>query len=178
MAVVGRAVDQRYSTTAPDGALSSLWRDRNAVPHGPRVDRPRRVDRPVAAPCAPAPVPARAMSLAVLFVVGSVAAGGVPVTASFTDSQNRTLLYRYELADGQDAAVPQGVLLFFHGNNTGTQERIVNSWFPSVKRHAEPLGLVPVALASPYTNRTRHQSVDRAPKVGTRHRGCRDGLGG
>ena len=84
-----------------------------------------------------------------------VSARGEPATTSFTDSQNRTLLYRYELAEGQDAAVPQGVLLFFHGNNTGTQEQLVNSWFPYVKRHSAPLGLVPVALASPYTKRTQ-----------------------
>ena len=94
------------------------------------------------------------MLLAVLLAVGSVAASGAPVTASFTDSQNRTLLYRYELSEGQDAAVPQGVLLFFHGNNTGTQEELVDLWFANVKTHAEPLGLVPVALASPYTQRT------------------------
>ena len=113
------------------------------------------------------PAPRLVILFALLAAVVPVSARGDPVTASFTDSQNRTLLYRYELAEGQDAAVPQGVLLFFHGNNTGTQEELVDLWFANVKTHAEPLGLVPVALASPYTKRT--QLRDWHSGRGSRH---------
>lgn len=74
---------------------------------------------------------------------------GHVATASFTDSQSRTVLFRYELADAADADVPHGVLVFFHGNNTGTRESVVNAFFPQVRRHAAALGLVPVALGSP-----------------------------
>ena len=69
--------------------------------------------------------------------------------ASFTDSQGRTLLYQYSLKPEWDPAVPRGVLIYFHGNNTGTQRALLRGFFPSVRRQAYLQDLVPVAVASP-----------------------------
>lgn len=97
----------------------------------------------------------RALTLFFAATLTPVVTSAQPATASFTDSQSRTLLFRYELAEGQDPDVPQGILVFFHGNNTGTQGQILDSWFPSVKRQSAPLDLVPVVVASPHTKRTQ-----------------------
>ena len=69
--------------------------------------------------------------------------------ASFTDSQGRTLLYQYSLKPEWDPAVPRGVLIYFHGNNTGTQRALLRGIFPTIQRHADLQGLVPVVVASP-----------------------------
>ena len=69
--------------------------------------------------------------------------------ASFTDSQGRTLLYQYSLKPEWDPAVPRGVLIYFHGNNTGTQRALLRAFFPSIQPHAYLQDLVPVVVASP-----------------------------
>lgn len=78
-------------------------------------------------------------------------AGAEPVTASFTDSQGRRLLYRYELPGEAHPGAPRGVLVIFHGNNTGTQQDMLPPRLRFAKRLAEPVGLVPVVVASPGT---------------------------
>lgn len=47
-------------------------------------------------------------------------------TASFTDSRGRTVLYRYSLKESWDPNVPRGVLIRFHGNNTGALVEFFN----------------------------------------------------
>ena len=53
------------------------------------------------------------------------------------------LPYRFELPKGSSPEVPQGVLIYFHGNNMGTQEQMLDGSFSYVRRHGVPLGLVP-----------------------------------
>ena len=75
-------------------------------------------------------------------------AGAEPVTASFSDSLGRDVLYRYELPEGSDPGTPKGVLIFFHGNNMGPQQRMLDLFFPLAQRRAGSVDLVPVAVAS------------------------------
>ncbi len=72
-----------------------------------------------------------------------------PVTKSFTDSLGRTALYRYSLKDGWDPTQPRGLLVNFHGNNTGTQQDMLNFFHPNVEHVAYQHDLVPVVVASP-----------------------------
>ena len=71
-----------------------------------------------------------------------------PVTKSFTDSQGRTTLYRYSLKDDWNPRQPRGLLVYFHGNNYGTQEDMFG-WLPLVEDVAYQHDLVPVVVASP-----------------------------
>ena len=73
-----------------------------------------------------------------------------PVTKSFTDSQGRTTLYRYSLKDDWNPRQPRGVLIFFHGNQIGTQLDMLFG-FPWVQGIAYQHDLVPVVVASPET---------------------------
>ena len=86
---------------------------------------------------------------AVFWAIAPVVAHAEPVTASFTDSQRRTLVYRYELPDNSSPDAPQGVLMYFHGNNNGSQEFLVNKFFNQTDQLADALGLVPVVVAAP-----------------------------
>ena len=72
-----------------------------------------------------------------------------PVTATFTDSQGRTTLYRYSLKDDWDPTQPRGLLVFFHGNNYGTPDEMLSHFFPWMEGLAWERGLVPVVPASP-----------------------------
>ena len=74
-----------------------------------------------------------------------------PVTGLFEDSQGRSLMYRYELPEGIDLAEPTGIVVFFHGNSSASQEAMLNAYLPFSKRAATRFGLVPVAVASPET---------------------------
>ena len=71
-----------------------------------------------------------------------------PATKSFTDSQGRTTLYRYALKDDWNPRQPRGVLIFFHGNNPGTPQDMLETlhWVQDVAYQHD---LVPVAVASP-----------------------------
>ncbi len=73
-----------------------------------------------------------------------------PVTKSFTDSQGRTTLYRYSLKDDWNPRQPRGVLIFFHGNQIGTQLDMLFG-FPWFQGIAYQHDLVPVVVASPET---------------------------
>ena len=75
------------------------------------------------------------------------------VDGAFTDSQGRTILYRYLLRGDWDPRERRGLLIFFHGNNTGTQEdlRTTNWWSENRRDHILDLELVPVVVASPDT---------------------------
>ena len=74
-----------------------------------------------------------------------------PVTKSFTDSQGRTTLYRYSLKDDWNPRQPRGVLIYFHGNQIGTQLDMLFG-FPWVQAIAYQHDLVPVVVASPETD--------------------------
>lgn len=71
------------------------------------------------------------------------------VDGEFTGSNGRTIKFRYELQAGWSADVPRGVLIFFHGNNTGTQENMLDWFFPYIRHLAWRFDLVPVVVASP-----------------------------
>ena len=81
--------------------------------------------------------------------IGVEATAAEPVTESFTDSSGRTILYRYSLKDDWDPKQPRGLLVFFHGNNTGSQQDILNGFFPSTEFTAWSRGLIPVVPVSP-----------------------------
>ncbi len=86
--------------------------------------------------------------LATLCGIPAVAFAADPVTKSFTDSQGRTTLFRYSLKDGWDPTQPRGLLVYLHGNNTGTQQDMLET-LPWVQGVAYQHDLVPVIVASP-----------------------------
>ena len=86
--------------------------------------------------------------LAMLCGIPAVAFAADAVTKSFTDSQGRTTLYRYSLKDGWDPTQPRGLLVYFHGNNTGTRQDMLEA-LPWVEGVAYQHDLVPVIVASP-----------------------------
>lgn len=74
---------------------------------------------------------------------------GQPVSefGEFTDSQGRTILFRLEVRGEWDPTEPRGVLMDFHGNNTGTQRDMVSgSWRPEA---VLDLGLAYAVVGSP-----------------------------
>lgn len=75
--------------------------------------------------------------------------GANPVTESFTNSRGRTTTYRYSLKDGWDPAEPRGLLIFFHGNNIGSQTDVLDAFFPWIESVAWERGLIPLVPASP-----------------------------
>lgn len=84
---------------------------------------------------------------------------GVEFTETFVDSQGRSLKYRYALLEGIDPFTPQPVLIHFHGNNSVTQDEILDGFFPRTKSLAEEYGLVPVVVASPETRPPPQEEV-------------------
>lgn len=72
-------------------------------------------------------------------------------TNTFTDTQGRTTLYRYSLKAEWDPEIPRGVRIFFHGNNSVTQQQVIDSFFPSIERDSFRRGLIPIVMASPET---------------------------
>ena len=75
------------------------------------------------------------------------------VDGAFTDSQGRTVLYRYALGTDWDPGEPHGLLISFHGNNIGTQRDMLSAfwWSENTRNRILDLGLVPVVVASPDT---------------------------
>ncbi len=72
---------------------------------------------------------------------------------AFTDSQGRTILYRYFLRGDWDRSQARGLLIYFHGNNDGTQDDLRTRvwWDDNTRDHILDLELVPVVVASPGT---------------------------
>ena len=58
-------------------------------------------------------------------------------------------MYRYSLKDDWEPARPRGLLMFFHGNNTGSQMDMLDWFFPSIESLAWERGLIPLVPASP-----------------------------
>ena len=71
-----------------------------------------------------------------------------PRDGEFTDSQGRTMLYRLHFRDEWDPSEPRGLVVFFHGNNRGTQHDMVTggAFFAEM---ASNLGLAFAAVGSP-----------------------------
>ena len=77
---------------------------------------------------------------------------GIPddeITASFTGSRGRTLLYRYSLKEEWSRTVARGVLIDFHGNTDLTPEEVLRTHFPYRKSQAYEHDLIPVMVVSP-----------------------------
>ena len=77
------------------------------------------------------------------------AIGAEPETKSFTDSRGRTAMYRYSLMDEWDPTEPRGLLMYFHGNNAGSQTDLLDAFFPWLQSVAWERGLIPLMPASP-----------------------------
>ena len=88
-------------------------------------------------------------------------------TASFTDSRGRTLLYQYSLKENWSPTGERGVLIYFHGNSTGTQQDMLRWFFPYVESIAYLHDLIPVVVASPEaTSDAQWRSFEAAPYTG------------
>jgi hypothetical protein len=72
-------------------------------------------------------------------------------TETFTDSQGRTTLYRYSIKDGWDTTIPRGALIYFHGNNSNTQQEVIDMFFWSTEQDAYQRNLIPIVVTSPQT---------------------------
>jgi len=79
------------------------------------------------------------------------------VDGEFTGSNGRTIKFRYELQAGWSADEPRGVLIYFHGNATGTQEDMLDWNFPYYLDFAGKFDLVPVVVASPEARPTQDE---------------------
>ena len=75
--------------------------------------------------------------------------GATYLTNTFTDSTGRTLHYRLQYGAGWDLSRPRGLLIYFHGNNRGTEQQMLD-WFG---RDSDALqrGLLYAAVAAPGT---------------------------
>ena len=89
----------------------------------------------------------RAASASVIFLAIGINAGGQPVTGSFTH-EGRTLKYRYTSDNLPTSGRLPGLLLYFHGHNSGSQEDLLYL-SPYTQGIADSNGLVYVKLASP-----------------------------
>jgi hypothetical protein len=86
-----------------------------------------------------------------LAVFSISAEAATQITEVFTDSQGRTALYRYSTKPEWNLETPRGLLIYFHGNNSATQEEVLDGRFGSVEFYAFKRELIPVAIASPET---------------------------
>ena len=81
-------------------------------------------------------------------------AGDAPgeFTGAFTDSTGRSIKYRLHFMQGWDLSQARGVELYFHGNNSGTEEHILDAhryWRPDTS--SLDGGMLRAAVASPYS---------------------------
>ena len=111
----------------------------------------------------------RFLALAGLTAVLGVSAAAQEITKSFSH-QGRTLLYRYDSSGVPGSGRPPGLLLYFHGHNSGTQEAVLDLTSYGGRRIAAEHGLVYVNLASPALrdgtlggNGTRHWHDEDIP---------------
>lgn len=85
------------------------------------------------------------------------------ITGSFTDSQGRTLMYRFSIPEGINSASQNAVFLSFHGNNTGSQADMLNMFFSGIEYEASGRNMIPVVLASPeaHANGVRFWNLEK-----------------
>ena len=87
---------------------------------------------------------------------------------TFTDSQGQTAKYRIGIPDNYVPGAKGEVLINLHGNNTGTQDDMLNMWYATTERRADVLGLIPIVIASPGTRNdgiTRQWSEAKDPQM-------------
>lgn len=65
----------------------------------------------------------------------------------------RTSKYAIGIPSTYVPGTPAGVLVFFHGNNSGSHDDMIRIFMPGIQREAERLDLIPVVIASPDTKR-------------------------
>ena len=87
---------------------------------------------------------------------GLVAQTSIYHDGSFTDSTGRTILYGYWIKDNWDTTQPRGLLIFFHGNSTGTADDMRRSE-RGIITDVLGLGLVAVSVASPRSSKPGSQ---------------------
>ncbi len=77
---------------------------------------------------------------------------------TFTDSTGRTILYRFWTRSDWNNNEPRGVLVYFHGNNTGTADELRRSnWVDT--QQAFQLGLAVAVVASPGSRSAFHPTT-------------------
>lgn len=69
------------------------------------------------------------------------------ITRSFTDSRGTSTKFAYDYKDS--TSEPKGVLVFFHGNNAGTQSDMINLFLPFTRTLATRHGLIGIVVPSP-----------------------------
>lgn len=87
------------------------------------------------------------------------AARGSVYTESFVNSEGRRIRYRFSIPAGTDPNDAQGVLVYFHGNNTGSQQQVLDAFFPGIAYRAEERGLIPVVVVSPETRNPPQEEI-------------------
>lgn len=88
--------------------------------------------------------------------------------ASFTDSQGQTAKYRIGIPDNYVPGTEVDILIHLHGNNSGTQDDMLNMWYNTTENRADNNGLIPIVVASPGTRSdgvTRQWSEDLDPQM-------------
>ena len=58
-------------------------------------------------------------------------------------------MYRYSVKDDWDPTEPRGLLMYFHGNNKGSQTDLLDGFFPWLQSVVWERGLIPLMPASP-----------------------------
>ena len=67
----------------------------------------------------------------------------------FTDSQGRTTRYRLFLKPAWSTSEPRGLLIYFHGNNHGSQQEMLSAFGRTFPWEAREAGLAYAVVASP-----------------------------
>ena len=70
-------------------------------------------------------------------------------TEYFTDTQGQRTKFRIGIPNNYTPGTEAKVLIHFHGNNSGSQDRMLDMWHPQTQREADERGLIPVTMASP-----------------------------
>lgn len=89
-------------------------------------------------------------------------------TDSFTDSQGQTAKYRIGVPTTYTPGNPVKILIHLHGNNSGTQDDMLNMWYPTTENRAENINLIPIVVASPGTRSdgvTRQWDEQKDPQM-------------
>ena len=94
-----------------------------------------------------------AAPLAVVALLGGIpgvlhAQAPVSRNGSFTDSTGRTIWFRVSTRSDWNTSEPRGVLVFFHGNNYGTEDEILRTRWVNAEQVFD-LGLAVAVVASP-----------------------------
>ncbi len=85
--------------------------------------------------------------------------GGSIQTDTFVNSQGRRILYKFELPGDIDLSNEQAILVYFHGNNTSSQQDVVDAFFPGIASRAHALSLIPIVVASPETRNPPQEEI-------------------